>query len=92
MYRFDLHNYFLPYIAKIYPTKNMSSYINVRGLNYDLGPPRIEFDPESLLRDLEFESLVNTQQIWIRISIAKYKGLENKYQKILDLIDYELEN
>lgn len=90
VYREELHQYFLPFIGKHYPSRNIVPEVDYRKLNYSIGKSHFVSDPEDLLRLPEFESLLTTQHIWFTISLRFYKDLEKKYRQILAKIDQEL--
>jgi hypothetical protein len=90
VYRSELHNYFLPFIGRHYPTWNVTSQLDFRNLDFNLSNSNFASKPEALLRNPEFESLLTTQQICFTLSIRFYENLGNKYRTILNLIENEI--
>ena len=90
VYRSELHLYFLPFVGKLYPTRNFTSQLEYRGLNFNIGKSNFDIKPESLLNNPEFESLLTTQHTWLTAHVHFYDKLRNKYQTILELIVSDL--
>ena len=89
VFRHELHNYILPFVGERYPTRNMTPERSLFEIDFSLDKSKFNISPESLLKNVEFESIVNTEFIWNKISLAFYNGLRLKYQKILALIEIE---
>ena len=90
VYRSELHLYFLPFVGKLYPTRNFTSQLEYRDLNFNIGQSNFDIEPESLLNNPEFESMLTTQHTWLTAHVHFYDNLGNKYRTILDLIESEL--
>jgi hypothetical protein len=86
----ELHTYFLPFVGKHYPTRNIATHLDLFKLDYSTGYSKFDSKPEQLLKNPEFESMLNTQYIWFTISLGFYEDLELKYIAILNLIEDEL--
>lgn len=90
VYRNELHTYFLPFVGKYYPTRNIGHHLDLFNLDYPTGKSLFDSQPELLLHKPEFESMLTTQFLWFTFSLNFYRDLESKYQTILELIDKEL--
>lgn len=90
VYRNELHTYFLPFVGKHYPTRIIAPRLHQFQLDYSTGSSRFNAQPEQLLNNMEFESMLNTQYIWFTIALSFYDDLKSKYRIILELIETEL--
>lgn len=90
VYRSELHLYILPIVGELYPTRNFTTHLEYRGLNFNLGKSGFDIEPKSLLNNPEFESILTTQHTWITVHINFYNILAHKYRTILELIESEL--
>ena len=89
-YRLDLHGYFLPFFSGNYPLRNIVQDRGLFGRNMDSGLSTFHIDPESLLRNREFEGVLTIQRIWINTAIAMYYWQMIKYKIMLRLISKKL--
>jgi len=89
-HRKDMHGYFLPFVGKHYPTKNFTKHLNQIGVNFTIEGSRFKSNPEKLLNNVEFESILNTEFIFFKFMIEEYGWLEYNYNVILQIINEEL--
>jgi len=91
----DLHNSYLPFIAKYYPIKNTNAYESgelsesQRKFPMEILHSRHSGQPEILLNNLEFENLINIQLLWVNFSLHHYDQQQIKYNEIISMIEKE---
>lgn len=87
----DLHELYIPLVAKLYPIRNMNRYpsagltIDEMLLN-DTMPSEFDANPENLLQNKEFESVLNVQLMWINYSIRHYSTIAGNYEELVKQI------
>lgn len=92
----DLHNSYLPFIAKYYPIKNTNTYesgdlsASQKKFSSDILRSSYNGRPEILLNNLEFENQINIQLLWVNFSLYHYDQQKRKYDEIISMIDREL--
>lgn len=91
-YRSDMHNYYLPFLAKYYQTKNITNEINQLEIDWTSEPSRFKRNPEDLLNNPEFESVLNSQLIFMKFSLFSIQYLEQAFETILPIIEEEIDN
>ncbi len=89
-HRRDLHGNYLPFFIRNYSLRNISKYNTFFEIDIDLGRSGFHFDRTKLLNDPEFENILTAQLIWMEFAIHFQKDLLNRYLRILDLINIEL--
>ncbi len=87
----DLHELYIPLVTKLYPIRNMNRYPSAsltidEMLLDDTMPSEFDADPEDLLQNKEFESLLNVQLMWINYSIRHYNNVAGNYEELVKQI------
>ena len=93
-HRSDLHNNYLPFIGKYYHTKNLTKFIDTFNSGIELSQESSIFksNPQILLKNPEFESILNNQYVYFKWIVKTYEWLEEHYESILSLMDKEINN
>ena len=92
----DLHNSYLPFIAKYYPIKNTNAYESgelsesQRKFPIEILSSKYNGRPEILLNNLEFENQINIQMMWVNFSLHHYDQQRLMYKEIISMIDNKL--
>ena len=88
LYRDDLHQYFLPYLAKSFLLKNTTKYRTLHEyFESDLGKSKFLKNYKKILQDSEFENILTIQSIWIKFSVDMCENLKLNYNQIQKLIE-----
>lgn len=94
----DLHNSYLPFIAKYYPIKNTNTFesgdlsASQKHFSSEILRSSYKGHPEILLNNIEFENQINIQLLWVNFSLYHYDQQHKKYEEIISMIDKELSN
>ncbi|TNJ47000.1 hypothetical protein KFZ70_05690 [Tamlana fucoidanivorans] len=91
-YRSDMHNYYLPFLGKYYQTKNMTNALNQLEIDWTSESSRFTRNPEDLLNNPEFESILNSQLIFMKFSLFSIQYLEQAFETILPILEQEIKD
>ena len=88
LYRDDLHQYFLPFLSKVFLLKNTTKYRALHEyFESDLGVSKFLKNYKKILQDSEFENILTIQSIWIKFSVDMCENLKVNYKQIQKLIE-----
>ena len=88
LYRDDLHQYFLPFLARNYTLRNPTAYRSLHEYSEsDLGRTKFTVEPSKLLANREFENILSIQAIWIKFSLDMCRNQRTKFINLQDLIE-----
>ena len=90
-HRKDLHENYLPFFIEHYSIRNISEYNTFWRVKYNLGRSNFSFDKIQLLNNPQFENILTAELIWIEFAITFQRRLLNRYLRILELVDGELD-
>ena len=93
-HRTNLNNNYLPFIGKLYQTKNITKFIDGSsvGIEFNQESSTFNSNPQMLLKNPEFENILNNQHYHFKWTVATYGWLEGHYEMILSLMDKEMNN
>ena len=92
----DLHNSFLPFIAKYYPIRKANTYEagelseSQTRLAKEIFNSKYSTHPEILLNNFEFENQITIQMMWVNFSLYHYDQQQLKYSEIIAMINKEV--